>query len=114
MSYYIIKNIKNKLCYVGYTESSLSTRWSHHLYNKDTMSREIIGKLPMPSIQVLEECKDGGARERYWFQKAIDSGYTLVNRRDGIDVIPRLKYNKIDSELKYLKYYFNGLESKNY
>ena len=113
MSYYIIKNIKNKLCYVGYTESSLSTRWSHHLYNKDTMSREIIGKLPMPSIQVLEHLKDGGAKEKEWMKRAADSGYTLVNRRD-YDVIPRIKYNKIDNELKYLRYYFNGLESKNY
>ena len=111
--YYIIKNTKNLLAYVGYTNSTLGVRWSHHNYNKDTLSREIIGKLPNPTIQVLEHSDDNGVREKEWFKKCTDDGYKLVNRRD-FDAIPRLKYDKIDSELKFLRNYFSGIEGKNY
>ncbi len=114
MYYYIIRNVKNKLVYVGYTKSSLNVRWGHHNYDKGTRSREIIGKFPNPTIQVLEESSDGGVKEKEWFEKVTKMGYTLVNHRDYDKKTPKIKYNKIDSELKHFKWYFNGIESKNY
>tara|TARA_R110000803_G_scaffold139767_4_gene206403 strand:+ start:1864 stop:2235 length:372 start_codon:yes stop_codon:yes gene_type:complete len=123
MYYYIIRNIKNKLVYVGYTNSPLEIRWSRHLTDKATMSRKIIGKFPNPTIQVLEESSDGGVKEKEWFDKVSEMGYELVNYRDNDkkikknkqkNIIKQKKYNKIDSELLHLKWYFRGIESKNY
>lgn len=114
MYYYIIRNVKNKLVYVGYTKSSLSVRWGHHNHNKDTTSREIIGVYPNVTIQVLEESTDGGVTEMEWFDKVEKMGYTLVNRRDNKKYKKNKIVSKIHFELNHFKYYFNGIESKNY
>ena len=70
--YYIIKNTKNLLAYVGYTNSTLGVRWGHHKHNSDTLSREIIGILPCPTIQVLEHSNDNGVSEKKWFKKLVN------------------------------------------
>jgi len=114
MYYYIIKNIKNKLAYVGYTNKPLEIRWARHINDKGTRARQIVGVLPKATIQVLEESSDGGKKEKEWFKKVAEMGYTLVNYRDNDNKTPKIKYNKLDSELDYLKWYFNGIESKNY
>lgn len=113
MSYYIIKNIKNKLAYIGYTESTLARRYSHHLANNDTTSRNIVRGLPMPTIQLLEAKKDGGKSEAFWFERATEMGFTLVNKRCWIKK-PKKKYKGISPELKFIRYYFSGIETRNY
>lgn len=67
----------------------------------------------MPTIQLLEAKKDGGKSEAFWFERATEMGFTLVNKRCWIKK-PKKKYKGISPELKFIRYYFSGIETRNY
>jgi hypothetical protein len=90
----------NEIVYVGQTKQKyLSSRKAAGYGDTVPFFKEC-------SIELIEETLDK-SRERYWIERLINEGHTLLNKRDGDTGLDRIKYQG-----EYQKEYYEKNKEK--